>query len=397
MSKSETQNLLPNGKELIEKGKNVLLIGDHGTGKTHTVRALAEECDMSMVAYSCATLDPFTDLVGVPVPVTKKVVAPGQEGVGLNAVQHVEKQVLTMVRPDRIDNAEIIFFDELNRARPETQDAVLEIINNGTINGEPLPRLKACWAAMNPPNSDKGYNVDNLDPALMDRFDQYLDFSPRPSIQWMNEHGGIPLAIATAVKKWWDANQAKENTGYISPRRLHKIALAYMDLGTKTDVKQSLPPGEKYDLNKLWTELRIADGKMKAPDTNSMGGPMPLEDHVYGTYGTALKNKDDLAEALRENDKNINFHNKVANVAAGWRAGPQSLLKDMEIVFEAMNGASLERMFSETPGIKNSQWRKAILELKADANRKMSDDNINKIISGINSITKQSTKKIDLV
>src|SRR3990167_4939767 len=230
---------LTNAKTYIKHGFNVLLIGPAGTGKTESVRDIASQFGLKVKSYSCATLDPFTDLVGVPVP---------------QKDEKTGREYLKMVRPIDIDEADIVFFDELNRARTEVQDAVLEIINNRTINGDLLPNLKCCWAAMNPPNDV--YNVDELDPALMDRFDIYLEFSPRPSVAYMTQHVSKPVAIA--LKSWYDDRIKSKREEYISPRRLMKIGLVFEACKTKSSVLQSLPPGGKYDSSKLYQLLNQA-------------------------------------------------------------------------------------------------------------------------------------------
>ena len=68
MATEKIASLIPNAKTYIKHGFNVLLIGPAGTGKTESVRDIASQFGLKVKSYSCATLDPFTDLVGVPVP-----------------------------------------------------------------------------------------------------------------------------------------------------------------------------------------------------------------------------------------------------------------------------------------------------------------------------------------
>ena len=99
-----------------ENNLNVLLVGTHGIGKTTMAIKVAEELDLNLCYYSAATLDPFTDLVGVPKPVD------GTAG-----------PTLEFYRPQKIMDAEFLMFDELNRAHPRTLNAVLEIIQFNCI------------------------------------------------------------------------------------------------------------------------------------------------------------------------------------------------------------------------------------------------------------------------
>jgi len=144
--------LLPQLKTVIQQDWNVLLSGKHGIGKTFEVLRVVEDLGWSMKYYSTSTLDPYVDLVGVPVPVDN------DDGT----------RDLDMVRPKDMDNVELIFFDELNRADPKTLNAVFEVIQFRTINGIPLPKLRSVVAAINPVDGE--YNTEELDPALIDRF-----------------------------------------------------------------------------------------------------------------------------------------------------------------------------------------------------------------------------------
>jgi len=318
---------------------NVMLIGLHGTGKTETVRQLAADMGYKIKAYSCATLDPFTDLVGVPVP---------QEENG--------RMVLKMIRPVDIDEAEIVFFDELNRARPEVQDAVLEIINNRTINGEPLPNLKCCWAAINPPNGD--YNVDELDPALMDRFDAYIEFTPRPSVAYMAQH--MPKEVAQALKSWWDDhNKAKRET-YISPRRLAKIGMVYMAHKTKRAVLQSLPPGGKYDSTKLFLMLDEALHPERKEVREASIGDAAAGEFDFSSAKTLAAKAPELAAFLQKNPMALETHRKV-QTALGAGVSGELLIKDWDEVLDGLHEPVLEALITSFAQPKQSQMRLAFM------------------------------------
>ena len=140
-------------KTCMSEGLNVLLIGYHGVGKTQMALEEAKSLGLNMKYYSSPTLDPWPDLVGIPVPVDIE----GDSKSG-------DKQ-LQFIRPADVEDAEIMFFDELNRAHPKVINAVLEAIQFHSINGKPLPRLKMVWAAINPP--DDIYDVNEPDPVVV--------------------------------------------------------------------------------------------------------------------------------------------------------------------------------------------------------------------------------------
>lgn len=217
-------------KSYIGGGFNVIISGIHGVGKTAKLQAACSELGVSMKYYSASTLDPFTDLIGIPVP-------------------DKETNSLTYLRRKEIDEADVIFFDELNRADPRTLNAIFEIIQSRSLNGDPLPKLKAVVAAINPVSDE--YNTDELDAALLDRFDMFLQADPELDFNYFNKKYGTD--IAKAVADFWrhyheayKANQNSSNSrnkiAYLSPRRMDKITAAYTALPTRQTIQDCLPP-----------------------------------------------------------------------------------------------------------------------------------------------------------
>jgi hypothetical protein len=351
-------SLIHNGKKLVETEKNVLLIGRHGTGKTESVRTLATEMGLKLVAFSCATLDPYTELVGVPVPVDRVLPTGGT------------RKALEMIRPLAIDEADIVFFDELNRARQETQDAVLEIINNRTINGEPLPNLKCCWAAINPAGED--YNVDELDPALMDRFDVFLEFKPRPSVVYMSQF--IPKKRAIALMSWWKAHNKDKRSDYISPRRLMKLGLIYEHTRDNKTLIAALPPGGKFDSSKLWDMLQTSDEMDDAIDAEKMDEVFENEDaHVKPPMGInyyALRHAPErqlkeLADYLKQNPFQMHDHHQVAESILEKRVGAEAIVERYGSLLNEVNINVLVGFMNNMTEIKRSQVRTAFRNLMA--------------------------------
>lgn len=213
----------------------------------HNTFSIMEECKkrgLRVKYYSCATLDPYTDLVGIPV--TRK---------DENGVERLE-----MVRPRDIDEAEVVIFDEANRADPKVIDAIFEITQFGTINGDPLKHLKCCWAAINPPGDV--YKVEDLDPAWLDRFDAFIEMDAKVSPKWMEENG-LPKEIALALSTWWqDHDQSRRgDENYISPRRVMTIGQVYMAVN---DSSMAIPAWITCERTKLRTLLERANKDMKA-------------------------------------------------------------------------------------------------------------------------------------
>jgi len=218
----------------MTQGLNVLLCGYHGVGKTQMVLDEAGKLKLPLKYYSSATLDPWADIVGIPVPIDGK----SSDGI-------IRKQ-LNFIRPCDVEQAEIIFLDELNRAHPKVLNAVLEAIQFHSINGEPLLNLRMVWAAINPP--DDIYQVNQLDPVLVDRFHVHLEVPAEPSVDYYANKVGIPLHIAKALVLWWNRDLDDNLRKLISPRRLEYIGTNY----TKgVELRYSLPPSVKAPLQHL--------------------------------------------------------------------------------------------------------------------------------------------------
>ena len=134
----------------------LLLIGPHGTAKSLLLTRLATALGLEARHYN-ASLVNFDDLIGFPVP---------------------EDGKLTYLQtPSTIWDAEVVFFDEVSRCRPELQNKLFPIVHERVVQGLPLTKLRHRWAAMNPPPNAESPDeaveyagAEPLDVALADRF-----------------------------------------------------------------------------------------------------------------------------------------------------------------------------------------------------------------------------------
>jgi hypothetical protein len=223
-------------KKAVQAGLNVLLEGDHGVGKSSILFGVARDLGLQMKYFSASTLDPFADLVGVPLPMT--------DG---------RTPCLLYLRPDSIQQAEVMFFDEFNRAHPKVLNAVFEIIQFHTINGEPLPRLRCVVAAINPASA--GYQVEELDPALMDRFPIHLRLAFGPDRQWFIAQFGERMG--RALVDWYETDLDDKQRASLSNRRLEYIGRA---LVAGIDAADALPTALTAPTHLLQARLREEEG-----------------------------------------------------------------------------------------------------------------------------------------
>jgi MoxR-like ATPase len=134
----------------------LLLVGEHGTGKTMLAETLSAmlgfsnyENNKEFIAYD-ASKSLFEDVVGFPDPVKL------QQG----TLDYIESSLT-------IWNKKFILIDEISRANPSMQNKWLEIIRSRRLMGKSIPNLQYIFSAMNP-ISYLGANL--LDSALADRF-----------------------------------------------------------------------------------------------------------------------------------------------------------------------------------------------------------------------------------
>jgi hypothetical protein len=339
--------MIPKGGEWMDADLNVMLIGLHGVGKTYAVREWAEKKDLKLKYYSCSTLDPYTDLVGIPVPI----------------VDDSGRREIEMVRPRDIDEAEILFFDEFNRADDKVLDAVMEIVQFHSINGEPLPKLRMVWAAMNPPGQED--NVSDLDPSLVDRFDVYEEVTPAPSVEFLVSVG-VRKGIAKALVGWYtEQNRNRRDTAQmITPRRLEKIGLFYEKTG---DYMQAIPLWFKdLDRKKLGQMLQDAENREKAMGNKRDGSPSTGPTDRFEYSDEYFKNNAfAVASYLRDNQGDLETHNAAFQVLENRQA--KRLVRDFgdivasltpairEAMMTDMNDGKFNRLTEEVKGIPS--WR----------------------------------------
>lgn len=336
-------------KGYMRHGLNILVTGPAGTGKTAILKEAAKVLDLKMKYYSAATIDPYTDLVGIPVPNT-------------------ETKQVEYYRPKEIDEAEVIFLDEANRADPKTLNTLFELIQFRSINGEKLPNLKCVVAAINPNNDD--YQVDDLDVALVDRFDIYL--SQEPKIDYGYFSKTFTPEIAKTVKSFWEDyhlaytrnqnNSSKQNSMvYISPRRMEKIVSAFMKFPQVSTITDTLPVGAAVNVNRLFRLLKESEtGKIKVKTISQ-----EAKVRHYLNMSTKNKRKSNfLVKELLENE-NISASDKTlllndVAVAISSSVGVSRIVSDWSEVIEEFSDATFKVMTSSWTFQKHNSFYREI-------------------------------------
>ncbi len=140
--------------------RTLLLIGRHGSAKSVMLERLAACLNLEFRSYNASLIN-FDDLVGIPIPNSDRT------------------QLDYISNRTSIWKAQVVFFDEINRCRPDLQNKLFPIIYERRIQGENLENLRYRWAAMNPivddAESEDYLGTIPLDPALADRFTYILE------------------------------------------------------------------------------------------------------------------------------------------------------------------------------------------------------------------------------
>lgn len=158
--------------EFTPSTQNVMLVGKHGIGKSEILTNYFNSKGMKVVTLFLGQMADPGDIIGLPSKVEKQ-----------NADGHVTS--LTDFTPPywfpQDDKPIVLFLDELNRARPEILQTVMDLTLNRKLAGKSLPEGSYVISAVN--DGDE-YQLTDLDPALVSRFNIY-EF--RPTVEeWLN-------------------------------------------------------------------------------------------------------------------------------------------------------------------------------------------------------------------
>ena len=144
--------------------QNVMLVGRHGIGKSEILTRYFSEKGMSVVTLFLGQMSDPGDLIGLP--------------------QRDVNNEKTMFLPPwwfPTDGKPIVLFlDELNRARPEVLQTIMDLTLNRELSGRKLPNGSRIISAV---NDGEEYQLTDLDPALVSRFNIY-SFNPTAE-EWL--------------------------------------------------------------------------------------------------------------------------------------------------------------------------------------------------------------------
>lgn len=171
-----------NSKELVEilnstpASQNIMLIGRHGIGKSEILTNYFSSQNMKVVALFLGQMSDPGDLIGLP-------------------TKNEETGRTDFIPPywfPKDGTPIVLFLDELNRARPEVLQVVMDLVLNRKLAGRYLPEGSRIISAI---NAGEEYQTTDLDPALVSRFNIY-NFMPSAN-EWLHwaEKAGIDYRV----------------------------------------------------------------------------------------------------------------------------------------------------------------------------------------------------------
>lgn len=150
--------------------QNLMLVGKHGIGKSEILTHYFQQLGMQVNTLFLGQMSDPGDLIGLP-----------------RLDDSTGKTVFMPPYWFPTDGQPIVLFlDELNRARPEVLQTIMDLALNRTLAGRKLPDGSRLIAAV---NDGEEYQLTDLDPALVSRFNIYTF---RPTVQewllWASEN-----------------------------------------------------------------------------------------------------------------------------------------------------------------------------------------------------------------
>ena len=165
--------------ELTPSTQNIMLVGKHGIGKSEILTSYFSSKGLKVVTLFLGQMADPGDIIGIPSKVEK------QDAKG-KATSRTDFTPPYWFPQD--GQPIVLFLDELNRARPEILQTVMDLTLNRKLAGKALPEGSHVISAV---NDGEEYQLTDLDPALVSRFNIY-EF--RPTVEeWLNWAAGQNL------------------------------------------------------------------------------------------------------------------------------------------------------------------------------------------------------------
>ena len=181
--------------DITPADQNLMLVGNHGIGKSEILTDYFSGKGMKVVPLFLGQMSDPGDLIGIP-----------------NRNDTTGKTEFMPPYWFPLDGKPVVLFlDELNRARPEVLQTIMDLALNRTLAGRKLPDGSRIISAV---NAGDQYQLTDLDPALVSRFN-VVTFRPTAQ-EWLlwADRVGVDARVRDFIREnpmWLDKNpDAKE-------------------------------------------------------------------------------------------------------------------------------------------------------------------------------------------
>ena len=181
--------------DITPTDQNLMLVGNHGIGKSEILTEYFSGKGMKVVPLFLGQMSDPGDLIGIP-----------------NRNNTTGKTEFMPPYWFPLDGKPIVLFlDELNRARPEVLQTIMDLALNRTLAGRKLPDGSRIISAV---NAGDQYQLTDLAPALVSRFN-VVTFRPTTQ-EWLlwADKVGVDARVRDFIREnpiWLDKNpDAKE-------------------------------------------------------------------------------------------------------------------------------------------------------------------------------------------
>jgi MoxR-like ATPase len=186
----------------LASGQRYYFVGEAGIGKTSFIKAVGDALGYDVITINAANLG--VENLFVPFPVHS---------------EELDVQVLETLFFKRFaaSSKKVIFIDEIGRADQGLANTLMELLQEGTLAGRPIPGLVTVLAADNPQGSSYG-RMSGLDFSQADRF---------ATVKLDANRQAIGTTFVTEV--------VKDGKGELTTRVLRKVDNVEQMLGMKKE------------------------------------------------------------------------------------------------------------------------------------------------------------------
>jgi len=245
---------------MLPASKSVLVKGVHGIGKTEVINQIGKELGLRVVVFQGDQVSDVGDIIGLPkiVQVKERFAKTNLDGSfikGHNGELEYEDRMVdhtVWVPPYWFHAGEpvLLFLDEPNRARPEITNCMMQLTLEHRCLDFVLPEGSRVYAAINP--SDNGnYDVDNMDPAKLDRY--WVKTLVPTNEEWLDwaRSAGVHAAVLEYIGKNPNDLDPYTNSELMNVKNSGEVRLP--SRRSWTSVSDTLLEAEKLNKGKLNT------------------------------------------------------------------------------------------------------------------------------------------------